>query len=70
MTYFIRHIPSGDYFKSGAWVNTKAEGQGFRTLKEVLTVCKAFRLDDVETIAIENGEETVIRIPNVVLQEH
>ncbi len=47
----------------------RGDGQTFRTLKDVLAVCKAFRLDDVETIAVQDGEETVVRIPNFLLLE-
>ena len=63
VVHVIRNTKTGEYFDKGKWTQGLDLAQHFKGPSEVMKVCAAFELKDVEMLVRIDPEEPCLRVP-------
>ena len=63
MVRVIRNVKTGDYFKKGKWTPNFDEAQKFKGAPEILKLCAALKLEDVEMVIRVDPARPDLRVP-------
>ena len=63
MFHAIRNVKTGEYFNKGKWVPDFDKAQRFEGAPEVVKVCAALGLKDVEMVVRVDAERPDLRVP-------
>ena len=63
MVRVIRDLKTGEYFKKGDWTPRFDDAQPFQGVSEIVRVCLALKLTDVEMVMRIDPERPELRVP-------
>jgi len=63
MVRVIRNVKTGEYFKRGKWTRNFDEAQKFEGAPDVLKVCAALKLENVEMVMRIDPDRPDVRVP-------